>query len=82
MRPATPRRFPKCGEPNKQTIQVIVGAKAESIGDEMKKSGGAGTVVAAASADAAHGQHLLRRPNPAVPNAVTIAELVSGLPVR
>lgn len=38
---------------NKQTIQVIVGAKAESIGDEMKKVVARGP-VAAASADAAH----------------------------
>ncbi|VEA78300.1 pts system, N-acetylglucosamine-specific IIABC component [Salmonella enterica subsp. arizonae] len=64
---------------NKQTIQVIVGAKAESIGDEMKKVVARGP-VAAASADAAH----VAAPAPAakpqaVPNAVTIAELVSPI---
>ncbi|EHJ84112.1 PTS system N-acetylglucosamine-specific 2ABC component, partial [Salmonella enterica subsp. enterica serovar Baildon str. R6-199] len=64
---------------NKQTIQVIVGAKAESIGDEMKKVVARGP-VAAASADAAH----VATPAPAakpqaVPNAVTIAELVSPI---
>ncbi|SUG34317.1 pts system, N-acetylglucosamine-specific IIABC component [Salmonella enterica subsp. arizonae] len=62
---------------NKQTIQVIVGAKAESIGDEMKKVVARGP-VAAVSADAAH----VATPAPAAkpqaaPNAVTIAELVS-----
>ncbi|MGU0171111.1 hypothetical protein ACVXG8_01390 [Escherichia coli] len=36
---------------NKQTIQVIVGAKAESIGDAMKKVVARGP-VAAASAEA------------------------------
>jgi PTS system N-acetylglucosamine-specific IIC component len=34
---------------NKQTIQVIVGAKAESIGDEMKKVVARGPVAAAAA---------------------------------
>lgn len=48
---------------NKQTIQVIVGAKAESIGDEMKKVVARGP-VAAASADAAHVATPARRPNP------------------
>ena len=37
---------------NKQTIQVIVGAKAESIGDEMKKVVTRGPVAAAAAAPA------------------------------
>ncbi|MDP1309611.1 glucose PTS transporter subunit EIIB, partial [Klebsiella pneumoniae] len=37
---------------NKQTIQVIVGANAESIGDEMKKVVTRGPVAAAAAAPA------------------------------
>ncbi len=39
---------------NKQTIQVIVGAKAESIGDEMKKVVARGAGRSGTSADAAH----------------------------
>ncbi len=50
---------------NKQTIQVV-GAKAESIGDEMKKVVARGRSVAA-SADAAHVATLLRRQTRAVP---------------
>ncbi|HCD4757730.1 TPA: PTS N-acetyl glucosamine transporter subunit IIABC [Enterobacter hormaechei] len=56
---------------NKQTIQVIVGAKAESIGDEMKKVVARGPVAAASTDNAP-----VAKPQ-AVPNAVTIAALVS-----
>ena len=59
---------------NKQTIQVIVGAKAESIGDAMKKVVARGP-VAAASAEATPP---VAKPQ-AVPNAVSIAELVSPI---
>ncbi|CAM7914424.1 MULTISPECIES: PTS N-acetyl glucosamine transporter subunit IIABC [Enterobacter] len=59
---------------NKQTIQVIVGAKAESIGDEMKKVVARGP-VAAASADSAPAAPVAKPQ--AVPNAVTVAALVS-----
>ncbi|OXV37636.1 PTS N-acetyl glucosamine transporter subunit IIABC [Enterobacter kobei] len=62
---------------NKQTIQVIVGAKAESIGDEMKKVVARGP-VAAASADSAPAATATPAAKPqAVPNAVTVAALVS-----
>ena len=61
---------------NKQTIQVIVGAKAESIGDEMKKVVARGP-VAAASADSAPVTTAPAAKPQAVPNAVTIATLVS-----
>ena len=61
---------------NKQTIQVIVGAKAESIGDEMKKVVTRGPVAAAAgnvatAAPAAKPQ--------AVANAKTVESLVSPI---
>ncbi len=51
---------------NKQTIQVIVGAKAESIGDEMKKVVTRGPVAAAAKPQA-------------VANAKTVESLVSPI---
>lgn len=60
---------------NKQTIQVIVGAKAESIGDEMKKVVMRGP-VAAASVDSAPVAAAAVKPQ-AVPNVATIAALVS-----
>ncbi|WFW11999.1 PTS N-acetyl glucosamine transporter subunit IIABC [Citrobacter freundii] len=62
---------------NKQTIQVIVGAKAESIGDEMKKVVARGP-VAAASADSAPAAAPAAKPQ-AVANAVTVEELVSPI---
>lgn len=62
---------------NKQTIQVIVGAKAESIGDEMKKVVARGP-VAAASADSAPAAAPVAKPQ-AVANAVTVEALVSPI---
>lgn len=61
---------------NKQTIQVIVGAKAESIGDEMKK------IVARGPVPAAEVSPVVAAPAAAKPQAVpnataTIAALVS-----
>lgn len=61
---------------NKQTIQVIVGAKAESIGDEMKKVVARGPVAAASTDNAPVADAPVAKPQ-AVPNAVTIAALVS-----
>ena len=61
---------------NKQTIQVIVGAKAESIGDEMKKVVARGPVAAASTDNAPVADTPVAKPQ-AVPNAVTIAALVS-----
>lgn len=63
---------------NKQTIQVIVGAKAESIGDAMKKVVARGP-VAAASAEAAPATAAPAAKPQAVPNAVSIVELVSPI---
>lgn len=63
---------------NKQTIQVIVGAKAESIGDAMKKVVARGP-VAAASAEATPATAAPVAKPQAVPNAVSIAELVSPI---
>ncbi|PZT66393.1 PTS N-acetyl glucosamine transporter subunit IIABC [Escherichia coli] len=63
---------------NKQTIQVIVGAKAESIGDAMKKVVARGP-VAAASAEATPATTAPVAKPQAVPNAVSIAELVSPI---
>ncbi|ELY5816728.1 PTS N-acetyl glucosamine transporter subunit IIABC [Cronobacter turicensis] len=63
---------------NKQTIQVIVGAKAESIGDEMKKvvaRGPVPAVVAAGVAPTAPAAPVMKPQ--AVANAKTIAALVS-----
>ena len=63
---------------NKQTIQVIVGAKAESIGDAMKKVVARGP-VAAASVEATPATAAPVAKPQAVPNAVSIAELVSPI---
>jgi len=63
---------------NKQTIQVIVGAKAESIGDAMKKVVARGP-VAAASAEAVTATAAPVVKPQAVPNAVSVAELVSPI---
>ncbi|ONG02861.1 PTS N-acetyl glucosamine transporter subunit IIABC [Escherichia coli] len=63
---------------NKQTIQVIVGAKAESIGDAMKKVVARGP-VAAASAEATPATAAPVAKPQAVPNAVSVAELVSPI---
>ncbi|MFL0019925.1 PTS N-acetyl glucosamine transporter subunit IIABC [Klebsiella pneumoniae] len=65
---------------NKQTIQVIVGAKAESIGDEMKKVVTRGPLAAAAAAPAGN----VATPAPAakpqaVANAKTVESLVSPI---
>ncbi|MDK1234635.1 PTS N-acetyl glucosamine transporter subunit IIABC [Cronobacter turicensis] len=63
---------------NKQTIQVIVGAKAESIGDEMKKVVARGPVPAAAASGVAPIAPAAPVMKPqAVVNAKTIAALVS-----
>ncbi|MFP8619354.1 PTS N-acetyl glucosamine transporter subunit IIABC [Klebsiella grimontii] len=67
---------------NKQTIQVIVGAKAESVGDEMKKVVARGPVAAAAAAAAAsHSAPVAAqavKPQ-AVANAKTVEALVSPI---
>jgi PTS system N-acetylglucosamine-specific IIC component len=64
---------------NKQTIQVIVGAKAESVGDEMKKVVARGPVAATAAAtDSATVAAAAAKPQ-AVANAKTIAALVSPI---
>ncbi|WP_312949633.1 PTS N-acetyl glucosamine transporter subunit IIABC [Superficieibacter sp.] len=64
---------------NKQTIQVIVGAKAESIGDAMKRVVARGP-VAASAADAAAPTATVAAVKPqAVANARVIAELVSPI---
>lgn len=62
---------------NKQTIQVIVGAKAESIGDEMKKVVARGP-VAAAAAESAPAAATVAKPQ-AVANAATVETLVSPI---
>ncbi|MEG0101386.1 MAG: glucose PTS transporter subunit IIA, partial [Citrobacter sp.] len=62
---------------NKQTIQVIVGAKAESIGDEMKKVVARGP-VSAASTESAPAAAPVAKPQ-AVANAVTVETLVSPI---
>ncbi len=62
---------------NKQTIQVIVGAKAESIGDEMKKVVARGP-VAAAAAESAPVAATVAKPQ-AVANAATVETLVSPI---
>ncbi|VAP55422.1 PTS system N-acetylglucosamine-specific transporter subunit IIA [Klebsiella pneumoniae] len=65
---------------NKQTIQVIVGAKAESIGDEMKKVVPRGPVAAAAAAPAANVATAAPAAKPqAVANAKTVESLVSPI---
>jgi len=62
---------------NKQTVQVIVGAKAESIGDAMTKVVARGP-VAAVVAESAPAATTAVKPQ-AVPNASVIAELVSPI---
>ena len=65
---------------NKQTIQVIVGAKAESIGDEMKKVVTRGPVAAAAAAPAGNVATAAPAAKPqAVANAKTVETLVSPI---
>ncbi|HED2765673.1 TPA: PTS N-acetyl glucosamine transporter subunit IIABC [Klebsiella pneumoniae] len=65
---------------NKQTIQVIVGAKAESIGDEMKKVVTRGPVAAAAAAPAGNVATAAPEAKPqAVANAKTVESLVSPI---
>lgn len=65
---------------NKQTIQVIVGAKAESIGDEMKKVVTRGPVAAAAAAPAGNVATAAPAAKPqAVVNAKTVESLVSPI---
>ncbi|WP_154914944.1 PTS N-acetyl glucosamine transporter subunit IIABC [Klebsiella grimontii] len=61
---------------NKQTIQVIVGAKAESVGDEMKKVVARGPVAAAAHSAPVAAQAV--KPQ-AVANAKTVEALVSPI---
>ncbi|WP_196798126.1 glucose PTS transporter subunit IIA, partial [Klebsiella aerogenes] len=64
---------------NKQTIQVIVGAKAESVGDAMKKVVARGPVAAAAaSTDSAPAAAPAAKPQ-AVANAKTVEALVSPI---
>ena len=64
---------------NKQTIQVIVGAKAESIGDVMKRVVARGPVPAATgSVSPAAAAPVAAKPQ-AVPNVRVIAELVSPI---
>ena len=63
---------------NKQTIQVIVGAKAESIGDEMKKVVTRGPVAAAAAAGNVATAAPAAKPQ-AVANAKTVESLVSPI---
>ncbi|HFZ8993713.1 TPA: PTS N-acetyl glucosamine transporter subunit IIABC [Citrobacter freundii] len=62
---------------NKQTIQVIVGAKAEAIGDAMKKVVARGP-VAAAAVESAPMATPAAKPQ-AVANAATIEALVSPI---
>ncbi|HBQ1552188.1 PTS N-acetyl glucosamine transporter subunit IIABC [Klebsiella pneumoniae] len=65
---------------NKQTIQVIVGAKAEYIGDEMKKVVTRGPVAAAAAAPAGNVATAAPAAKPqAVANAKTVESLVSPI---
>ncbi|MDE1579072.1 PTS N-acetyl glucosamine transporter subunit IIABC [Klebsiella pneumoniae] len=65
---------------NKQTIQVIVGAKAESIGDEMKKVVTRGPVAAAAAAPAGNVATAAPAAKPqAIANAKTVESLVSPI---
>ena len=63
---------------NKQTIQVIVGAKAESIGDEMKKVVTRGPVAATAPAGNVATAAPAAKPQ-AVANAKTVESLVSPI---
>ncbi|HFT4341051.1 PTS N-acetyl glucosamine transporter subunit IIABC [Klebsiella quasipneumoniae] len=63
---------------NKQTIQVIVGAKAESIGDEMKKVVTRGPAAATAPAGNVATAAPAAKPQ-AVANAKTVESLVSPI---
>lgn len=62
---------------NKQTIQVIVGAKAESIGDAMTKVVARGAVAGVVAGSAPVAAAAVKPQ--AVPNASVIAELVSPI---
>ena len=64
---------------NKQTIQVIVGAKAESVGDEMKKVVARGPVAAAAGAPHSAPVAAQAAKPQAVANAKTVEALVSPI---
>ena len=64
---------------NKQTIQVIVGAKAESIGDVMKRVVARGPVPAATGSVSPVAAAPVAAKPQAVPNARVIAELVSPI---
>ncbi len=64
---------------NKQTIQVIVGAKAESVGDMMKRIVARGPVPAATTADSPATIIPATVKSQAVPNAKLIAALVSPI---
>ena len=64
---------------NKQTIQVIVGAKAESVGDEMKKVVARGPVAAAAAASHSAPVAAQAVKPQAVANAKTVEALVSPI---
>ena len=64
---------------NKQTIQVIVGAKAESVGDEMKKVVARGPVAAAAAASHSAPVAAQAAKPQAVANAKTVEALVSPI---
>ncbi len=64
---------------NKQTIQVIVGAKAESIGDVMKRVVARGPVPAAAGSVSPVAAAPVAAKPQAVPNVRVIAELVSPI---
>ena len=64
---------------NKQTIQVIVGAKAESVGDEMKKVVARGPVAAATAASHSAPVAAQAVKPQAVANAKTVEALVSPI---
>ena len=64
---------------NKQTIQVIVGAKAESVGDEMKKVVARGPVAAAAATSHSAPVAAQAVKPQAVANAKTVEALVSPI---
>lgn len=64
---------------NKQTIQVIVGAKAESIGDVMKRVVARGPVPAATGSVSPVAAASVAAKPQAVPNVRVIAELVSPI---
>jgi PTS system N-acetylglucosamine-specific IIC component len=62
---------------NKQTVQVIVGAKAESVAGVMQKEIAKGPIAAASAVSAVTPAPVAATKPQAVPNAVTIAALVS-----